>query len=219
MIIIDGSQSINKLAVKPNEQLEVLLLLKKACAITCSIILEVDSSVKFYSAILGGNVQCEVNINHVGAGSTSEHTGIFFGTKHDQFKLNYWNNHTAQHTSGKINIHGVLFDSAYCDFKGNIKIQQTALDTKASLDEHTLLLGDKARSDAVPQLDIHTNAVQASHSSGITKLDDEILYYCASRGLTPETAKQLIVRGWLAECITSPEVQNLVDKQLGYVEA
>lgn len=215
-ILIDGSQPEVHIDCAPNEQVDALIVLKGDVAVKCTATLQAHSQLRWHSLILGGKVQCEVFTDHQGEGSSSEHNGIFVGRDHHNYKLNYHSAHSAQHTTGHIKIHGVLFDASYTDFKGNIIIEQTATDTNATLNEHTLLLGDKARSDSIPQLDIKTSAVKAAHSSGMSRIDEEQLFYCASRGISPEDATQLIVRGFLAECITLPELQTMVDEHLHY---
>lgn len=161
------------------------------------------ASITWRSAVMGGNTQHEIITYHDGDGAVSDHKGVFLGHKKDRFVLNYWSDHTAKHTSGHIEIHGVLLDTSYADFKGNIKIAQSAQDTNGSLTEHTLLLGDRSRSDSVPQLEIDTNDVQAAHSSAITRIDDEQLFYLQSRGISIEEGKKLIVQGFLGDIIDS----------------
>lgn len=179
------------------------------------------ATIQWRSAILGGNNRTEIITYHQDEGAVSDHRGIFLGKGRDRFVLNYWSNHAAQHTTGHILVHGVLFDSAYADFKGNIKIQQTGGDTNASLVEETILLGEKSRSDSIPQLEIATNDVRATHSSAISKIDDEQLFYLQSRGIAIEEGKRLIVRGFLEELInefggdvTQQQIRDMIEERL-----
>lgn len=211
-LLIDGSQPVVEITCQPNTELDAVIILKDSAKVKCVAHLQTDSVIRWHSAVLGGNVQCEIVTHHQGDGSKSEHRGIFMGRQHNQFQLNYWNTHHGQQTVGHITIHGVLWDAAYTDFKGNVKISPSGKHTVASLTEHTLLLGDKARSDAIPQLDIQTNAVQVTHSSGMSRLDQEQLFYCASRGIPPAQAEQMIVAGFLAECINDQAIEQLCTK-------
>lgn len=217
-IMIDGSQPEVHIDCAPNEQVDAVIVLRDQQVVKCSATLQANSQLRWHSLILGDKVECEVFTNHQGEGSMSEHFGVFVGKHHNNYKLNYHSAHQAAHTTGHITVHGVLFDSAYADFKGNIIIEQTGKDTTATLNEHTLLLGDKARSDSIPQLDIKTNAVKATHSSGMSRIDQEQLFYCTSRGISKEQATELIVRGFLAECILLPELQTLLDEHLNYAQ-
>lgn len=183
--------------------------------------LETDASLHWCSAIIGGNNSHEIVTYHQGRGAHSQHTGLFLGQQHDTFKMHYWSEHKAAHTSGHIVVHGALLDSAYADFKGNIRIAATAKETDASLTEHTLLLGSRARSDSVPQLDIQTNAVRVTHSSAMTQIDDEQLFYMASRGLPTATARRMIVTGFLNDILqhfrhqeTVQEIDHLIAERI-----
>lgn len=182
------------------------------------------AQVYWYTILLGGKVEQEISTEHSGIGASSYHYGLCFGQAHDRFAMNYWNEHTAAETTGHILVHGALFGQAYADFKGNIKIAQTGHKTAASLTEHMLLLGDRARSDAIPQLEINTNDVQAAHSAAATKIDEEQLFYLASRGIPAEQGQNMIVRGFLEDIIThvpdsglKDEVRKQIDHQLLYV--
>lgn len=213
-ILIDGSQPLVELTVAPHKELDAVVILQGNTTVKCVATLQQHSTIRWHSAILGGQVQCEIVTKHLGEDSHSDHTGIFVGHKHDQFLLNYWSEHVGAQTSGHITVHGVLFDAAYSDFKGNVKITPSGRQTVGSLTEHTLLLGDKARSDAIPQLDIQTNAVQVTHSSGMSRIDQEQLFYCASRGIPPAQAEQMIVAGFLAECINDQAIKQLCTKMI-----
>ena len=211
-LVIDGSQPLVELTVPPNSELDVVVLLQQDATVKCVATLQEHSTVRWHSAMLGGQIHCEIVTLHQGQGSHSQHRGIVLGRNHDKFMLNYWSDHQAAHTTGDITVHAVLYDAAYTDFRGNIKIQPTAKNTVAALNEHTLLLSDRARSDSVPQLDIQTNAVQAAHSSGMSRIDPEQLFYCASRGIPKQQAEQMIVEGFLAECMTDQEIVQLCSK-------
>lgn len=186
--------------------------------------LQTDAQVFWYTIMLGGTIDQEISTHHMGAGSSSYHYGLCFGQAHDRFTMNYWNEHVANATTGHILVHGALFGQSYADFKGNIKIAQTGHKTAASLTEHVLLLGNRSRSDAIPQLEINTNDVQAAHSAAATKIDEEQLFYLASRGIPTAEGQQMIVRGFLEDIIAhvpdaglQDEIRKQIDQQLLYV--
>lgn len=183
--------------VGENAVVQYILVHNGEGASTRQAILQRDAVCHWRTAILSGNNSHEISTVHAGDGGFSDHHGIFLGKERDRFTMNYWNEHIAKNTSSNILVHGVLFDHAYADFKGNIKIAQTAAHTDGSLTEQTLLLGDHSRSDSVPQLEIDTNDVKAAHSSSITRIDDEQLFYLQSRGIDQAEGKRMIVRGFL----------------------
>lgn len=189
------------LLVGENATVRYLSLMMQSGQRSRKAIIEKGGRVEWYSAIIGGNSEQEICSVLRGNGASSIQRGIFLGRQHDQFKMNYWHEHQGQHTTSEILIHGVLFDNAYADFKGNIRIKQSGTDTTASLTEHTILLGNNARSHSIPQLEIGTNAVKANHSSAVTKIDEEQLFYLQSRGLSLPEASYMIVGGFLEEIV------------------
>ncbi len=159
--------------------------------------LAAEANLRWFTFILGGKVSLEVGTYHDGRAASSQHNALFFGSDHDRFIMNFWSEHNAEQTSGHILTHGVLFDQAYSHFKGNVHILAGGRQTSATLTEHALLLGERARSSAVPQLQIEHNEVQVSHSVSTSRIDEEQLFYLTSRGLTAIEARRLIVRGFL----------------------
>ncbi|MDP3970323.1 MAG: SufD family Fe-S cluster assembly protein [bacterium] len=184
-----------------------------------------NAQINWRSAVIGGNNNHAVSTLHQGAGSTSTHNGIFIGREKDKIGLNYWSEHSGMHTNGSILVHGILLDSAYADFLGNIKIAETGIDTDASLVERTLLLGEKARSDSVPQLEISTDDVRAAHSSSVSRIDDEQLFYLQSRGIPKDLGRRLIIEGFLQDVVNSfiidrmkNEVEKIIEERISYDE-
>lgn len=127
---------------------------------------------------------------------TYEHT-IFFGTGNGVMNLSTKHIHKAKNGISKITARGVLKDKAYAKYDGLIRIEKNAVKTSASLEEKILLLNSGANADAIPRLEIETNDVKAGHSAAITRIDENQLFYAASRGLSEKEAIKLIVSGFL----------------------
>ena len=64
-----------------------------------------------------------------------------------------------------------------------------------------LVLGEGARADSIPQLNILTDDVKCSHGSTTGKPDSFQLFYLQSRGYSPDEALHELTRGFLAEVI------------------
>ena len=74
---------------------------------------------------------------------------------------------------------------------------------------HNLVLDEGAHADSVPNLDIEENDVRCSHASTVGPVDEDQRYYLESRGVAPERAEGLIVRGFfdaIVERSPVPEV-------------
>lgn len=140
--------------------------------------------------------------------SRVQHDSIIVGKQKQRFKIIAEMDHISQHSEGMMRYKGILKDEAYSDLDGLIRVMPTAQFTQSRLEEHTLLLSDEARCDALPALDIRTDNVNVSHAAAITQADQEKLFYLMSRGLNEEEAKALLIEGFfedLLSLISRPE--------------
>lgn len=224
VILASGAEPAVEYTVGPAAVVKIISIISTDSTSVRSAHVGAGATLEWYTIILGGHVQQEIVTYHDGRAARSRHLGLFFGSDHDHFNLKYWSEHQAEQTTGHILTHGVLFEQAYADFMGNIRIARTGHGTDASLTEHTLLLGKRARSDSVPQLEIATNDVQVKHSAATTRVDDEQLFYLTSRGVERAEAQRLIVRGFLNDIIDQvPDaslrqtIQDQIEKKLVYV--
>mgnify|MGYP002260345555 CR=1 FL=1 len=58
------------------------------------------------------------------------------------------------------------------------------------------LIGDGARVDTKPQLEIFADDVKCTHGATIGRLDELALFYLKSRGIPQEDAERLVVEGF-----------------------
>mgnify|MGYP001564459784 CR=1 FL=1 len=56
-----------------------------------------------------------------------------------------------------------------------------------------LLLSDKARAEAIPELEILTDDVKCSHAASVSSIPADHLFYLQSRGIPERQAKEMIV--------------------------
>ena len=66
-----------------------------------------------------------------------------------------------------------------------------------------MLLSKKATVHSNPQLEIYNNDVKCSHGSTTGELDEDMLFYLRTRGLSLNKAKKMLLEGFLNEFIDS----------------
>ena len=67
----------------------------------------------------------------------------------------------------------------------------------------------------MPGLEINADQVKCSHGSTSSQISDEEIFYLRARGIAPESARQLIARGFsvdVLERLKNVEVEALVLK-------
>ena len=134
----------------------------------------------------------------------------------------HWNiNHLVPNATSQQLAKTILTDRALCEFNGTIAVAPGANGTDATQMCQSMLLSDKAKAIALPQLRIEADDVKCAHGATVGQLDEEPLFYLISRGFTREQAKQLLLLGFVDEVtdtIASPALrktcQDLIRSEL-----
>lgn len=106
----------------------------------------------------------------------------------------------------------IVGGAAHAVFNGKILVRPGAQLTDSAQQMRSLLLSDKARVDAKPQLEIFADDVKCAHGAAIGRLDAEQLFYLKSRGLSDTRARNLLTYAFAAEVIDRIPVPSLVER-------
>jgi Fe-S cluster assembly protein SufD len=180
-----------------------------------------DATVKHTALTFGGNVvRTSVEVDYQGPGGDVELLGLYFADEGQHLEHRMFVDHDAPHCRSRVLYKGALQGhAARTVWIGDVLIQQSAEGTDTYEMNRNLLLTDGCRADSVPNLEIETGEiVGAGHASATGRLDDEHLFYLQSRGITPEMAKRLVVRGFFGEVLHKVGVPAVVDRITGTIE-
>ncbi len=150
----------------------------------------------------------QVKLDITDPGQNHELFVFFVGRGQDTFDLSTLSDHTLKNTESNAIVRGVLFDQAKARIEGMIRIGKQAQGSNAFLDQKVLLIGDKARADVRPGLEILTDDVKASHAASVGQIDQEQLFYLQSRGLSYQEAVNELVRGFFQHIIGKIDDQD-----------
>ena len=90
-------------------------------------------------------------------------------------------------------------------FQGKFHVPRTVGQyTDADMQHQALLLEDGAVVFAKPELEIYTDDVACSHGATVGALDEAELFYCVSRGISPELAQRMLALGFLKTASNGP---------------
>ena len=105
--------------------------------------------------------------------------------------------HAAPNTSSRITSKSISKDNGRASYRGLAKVYKNAVNSKISVECDALLIGDEARSDTYPTMEIDNDRVRIEHEARVSKVAEEQLFYLTSRGLTEDDARLLIVNGFM----------------------
>ena len=113
--------------------------------------------------------------------------------------------HCNSHQLHKI----VAGGKGHAVFNGKIFVQKGAQKIDAYQLNRSLLLSDKAKVDAKPQLEIFADDVRCTHGATIGQLDDEQVFYLKSRGYDEQAARGMLTYAFAGEVLDEIDVPSL----------
>jgi Fe-S cluster assembly protein SufD len=117
--------------------------------------------------------------------------------------------HIAPRARTEQTFRGITSGRARVAFNGKIAVREAASGTDSRQSLRGLLAGPEAEIDVRPQLEIYTDDVKCSHGATAGKLDDDMLFYLLSRGLSPEVAQRLLKWAFLEDVVSKIELPEL----------
>ena len=147
----------------------------------------------------GAYARVRTDSDLVGEGGRTSLLAAYLGTGGQVHDFRTLQDHHAARTASELVFTGAVADQARSVYSGLIRIRRGARRADARQTNHNLVLSEGAHADSVPNLDIDENDVKCSHASTVGPIDEEQRYYLESRGIEPEEAERLIVRGFFAD--------------------
>ncbi|GBG12687.1 Fe-S cluster assembly protein SufD [Novimethylophilus kurashikiensis] len=117
--------------------------------------------------------------------------------------------HQAPRGTSRECYRGVLDGASRGVFDGKVIVRPGAEKTDAHQSNRNLLLSRQAEVDTKPQLEIYADEVKCTHGATVGQLDEDSLFYMQSRGIDAETARSLLVYGFLNDVIERVPVSEL----------
>jgi Fe-S cluster assembly protein SufD len=145
-----------------------------------------------------------------GEGAESDLTAVYFGDGHQMLDFRTLQDHAAPHTRSDLLFKGAVEDTAQSVYTGLIRIRKQAQRTQAFQTNRNLVLTEGAEAKSVPNLEIEADDVKCSHASTVGPIDDDQLYYLATRGVPPDEAERLIVLGFFDDVFERLPLPSLV---------
>ena len=189
-------------SIAPNAQLDVTTLqMMDQHAVNFSTRrtdLAQDAKVNWYSGLFGtmlSRYKTEYFLN--GHGASSNDSEVIFGNNEQSFDIQTNVTHESRSTEGRVVEKSILRNKSKSLFKGMIRIKEKASKSNSFLSGRSILLDKDAKSDSIPGLEIFTNDVKATHSASVAQIDEEQIFYLATRCLSKEEAERTIIEGFL----------------------
>ncbi len=95
-------------------------------------------------------------------------------------------------------VAGVVTDKSRGVFQGKFHVRRPAQQTDAEMRHDALMLSDKAKINAKPELEIYADDVECAHGNTIGQLDEQSLFYMRQRGIPEGQARAMLIEAFIA---------------------
>lgn len=113
----------------------------------------------------------------------------------------------------------VLDGRARAVFQGKVIVQPGAQKTDGKQMARALLLSPDAEFNSKPELEIYADDVVCGHGTTSMELDDDLLFYCQSRGIPAPEARTLLIESFIGEVIDKAGNEALREILMGKARA
>jgi Fe-S cluster assembly protein SufD len=182
-------------------------------------VLDRDASLQWTIGALGSRL-AKVN-QHValeGEGAQVQVNGVMFTEGRQHLSYHTLQHHQAPGCRSDLLYKGALQDKSRIVWRGMIHVDRDAQKTDGYQRDDNLILSDEARADSIPGLEILADDVRCTHGATVGRVDDDLIFYCLTRGLTRKEASRMIVAGFFQQVfdrITIPSVREALGEAIG----
>ena len=106
---------------------------------------------------------------------------------------------------------GVMDDKSTAVFNGKVFVRKDAQKVNAFQSNGNVLLSDDATVNSKPELEIYADDVKCSHGSTTGQLDEEAVFYLRTRGLSENSARQLLVTAFIEDTFEHINNEDIVE--------
>ncbi|MEJ6479305.1 MAG: Fe-S cluster assembly protein SufB [Octadecabacter sp.] len=121
--------------------------------------------------------------------------------------------HLGKRTKSRIVSKGISAGRAQNTYRGLVSMHPKAKDSRNYTQCDSLLIGDKCGAHTVPYIEVKNNSSRVEHEATTSKIDDDQLFYCRSRGMGEEEAVALIVNGFAKEVLQALPMEFAMEAQ------
>ncbi len=148
-----------------------------------------------------------------GDGSRGEFYSIAISNGYQQVDSGTKMIHLGRDTSSRIISKGIAAGHSNNTYRGLVSAHRRAANARNFTNCDSLLIGDKCGAHTVPYIEAKNASATFEHEATTSKISDDQLFYCLSRGLSAEEAVALIVSGFVRDVLQHLPMEFMAETQ------
>ncbi len=121
--------------------------------------------------------------------------------------------HLGKNSRSRIVSKGISAGHAQNTYRGLVSMHPKALNSRNYTQCDSLLIGDRCGAHTVPYIEVRNSSSRVEHEATTSKVDDDQLFYCRSRGMDEEEAVALVVNGFCREVLQALPMEFAMEAQ------
>ena len=121
--------------------------------------------------------------------------------------------HLGKRTKSRIVSKGISAGKAQNTYRGLVSMHPKAKESRNYTQCDSLLIGSDCGAHTVPYIEVKNNSSRVEHEATTSKVDDDQLFYCRSRGMDEEEAVALVVNGFCKEVLQALPMEFAMEAQ------
>ena len=148
-----------------------------------------------------------------GDNSTGEFYSVAITNNHQQADTGTKMIHIGKNTNSRIVSKGISAGFSDQTYRGLVKIQKSASGARNHTQCDSLLIGNECGAHTVPYIENRSTSSVLEHEATTSKIADEQMFYCTTRGMDEEEAVGLLVNGFCKEVMQELPMEFAVEAQ------
>ena len=121
--------------------------------------------------------------------------------------------HIGENTRSTIVSKGISAGRGQNAYRGLVRIEKGARGARNYTQCDSLLMGDRCGAHTFPYMEVKNPTATVEHEATTSKISEDQLFYCLSRGMSAEDAVSLIVNGFCKEVFKELPMEFAVEAQ------
>lgn len=121
--------------------------------------------------------------------------------------------HVGKNTRSTIISKGISAGRGQNTYRGQVKILKGADNARNFSQCDSMLIGDRCGAHTFPYIDVQNPSAKMEHEATTSKIGEDQIFYCKSRGIDEEDAVSMIVNGFCKEVFQELPMEFAVEAQ------
>jgi len=121
--------------------------------------------------------------------------------------------HLGKNTTSRIISKGISAGRSNNTYRGLVSAHRRATGARNFTNCDSLLIGNECGAHTVPYIEAKNSSATFEHEATTSKISEDMLFYCQSRGMSAEEATALVVNGFVKDVLQQLPMEFAVEAQ------